>query len=468
MAMAMFETWTIEGIVSGVDDSNGREGRSWGTTSPVKWERGEWERVGRSLQRLGSTDDFQPDQTLTLDSVVPQENGNGKEEPKRQRKGEYWDVRHDLGSVLARRTATHVGRIHDGWATNLVQKGVVLAVREQRGCSVLARRTLTHVRRIHDDRLGLDTNWVEKGVVLPVRKQRGSTCFAVASTDVISSCKAIHERVKPKAIATQEILDCTKWVPQLGGSPFVVFDYVQRRGIALEEDYPYTGEIGWCKWYIKMPLILFIGVNQHYQFMLLGCALVADESVATFSWVLQTWLKAMGGQAPKVIIIDQDRAMKIVVSEMLKSRHFIDGFAWIAGGNEEEMLRVVRMQPIVARIICPPSLGAYKEGIYRPPQIIYGVDMSTVDKDPDFSVNGIPRVSYHTVMICGAGTYRREKVWYFKNSWGENFGMRGYGLLPRDGSFGGVLGVNFEACFPIIGPRSRYGLNPALYSFIST
>ncbi|KAG5565361.1 hypothetical protein RHGRI_001307 [Rhododendron griersonianum] len=70
MAMAMFETWTIEGIVSGVDDSNGREGRSWGTTSPVEWERGEWERVGRSLQRLGSTDDFQPDQTLTLDSVV--------------------------------------------------------------------------------------------------------------------------------------------------------------------------------------------------------------------------------------------------------------------------------------------------------------------------------------------------------------------------------------------------------------
>ncbi|KAG5545167.1 hypothetical protein RHGRI_017595 [Rhododendron griersonianum] len=64
MAMAMFETWTIEGIVSGVDDSNGREGESWGTTSPV-----EWERVGRSLQRLGSTDDFQPDQTLTLDSV---------------------------------------------------------------------------------------------------------------------------------------------------------------------------------------------------------------------------------------------------------------------------------------------------------------------------------------------------------------------------------------------------------------
>ncbi|KAG5521390.1 hypothetical protein RHGRI_033829 [Rhododendron griersonianum] len=93
MAMAMFETWTIEGIVSGVDDSNGREGGSWGTTSPV-----EWERVGRSLQRVGSTDDFQPDQTL--DSVVTQESGIGKEEPKREGKGEYWDEREGNGVVF--------------------------------------------------------------------------------------------------------------------------------------------------------------------------------------------------------------------------------------------------------------------------------------------------------------------------------------------------------------------------------
>lgn len=71
----------------------------------------------------------------------------------------------------------------------------------------------------------------------------------------------------------------------------------------------------------KMPLALFIGVNQHYQFMLLGCALVGDESAATFSWVMQTWLKAMGGQAPKVIITDQDRAMKSAISEVFPSTY---------------------------------------------------------------------------------------------------------------------------------------------------
>ncbi|XP_047249507.1 protein FAR-RED ELONGATED HYPOCOTYL 3 isoform X5 [Capsicum annuum] len=62
----------------------------------------------------------------------------------------------------------------------------------------------------------------------------------------------------------------------------------------------------------KMPLALFVGVNQHFQFMLLGCALVSDESAATFFWVMRTWLKAMGGQAPKTVITDHDQNEKFM------------------------------------------------------------------------------------------------------------------------------------------------------------
>ncbi|XP_016580413.2 protein FAR-RED ELONGATED HYPOCOTYL 3 isoform X1 [Capsicum annuum] len=67
----------------------------------------------------------------------------------------------------------------------------------------------------------------------------------------------------------------------------------------------------------KMPLALFVGVNQHFQFMLLGCALVSDESAATFFWVMRTWLKAMGGQAPKTVITDHDQVLKSVIPEAL-------------------------------------------------------------------------------------------------------------------------------------------------------
>jgi len=66
----------------------------------------------------------------------------------------------------------------------------------------------------------------------------------------------------------------------------------------------------------KMPLALFVGVNQHYQFMLLGCAIVTDESSATYLWIMQTWLRAMGGQAPRVIITDQDRSIKSAIAEV--------------------------------------------------------------------------------------------------------------------------------------------------------
>ncbi|XAR48337.1 hypothetical protein NMG60_11031120 [Bertholletia excelsa] len=72
----------------------------------------------------------------------------------------------------------------------------------------------------------------------------------------------------------------------------------------------------------KMPFAPFVGVNHHYQSMLFGCALIADESKPTFVWIMKTWLRAMGGQAPKVIITDQDRALTEAIEEVFpNSRH---------------------------------------------------------------------------------------------------------------------------------------------------
>lgn len=72
----------------------------------------------------------------------------------------------------------------------------------------------------------------------------------------------------------------------------------------------------------KLPFAPFVGVNHHFQSMLLGCALVADESKSTFVWLMKTWLRAMGGQAPKVIITDQDKALKAAIEEVFpNTRH---------------------------------------------------------------------------------------------------------------------------------------------------
>lgn len=92
----------------------------------------------------------------------------------------------------------------------------------------------------------------------------------------------------------------------------------------------------------KMPLALFVGVNQHYQFMLLGCALLSDESAMTYSWLMQTWHRAMGGQSPKVIISDQDKALKSVISDVFPNAYH-RFFLWsILGKVTENLSQVIK------------------------------------------------------------------------------------------------------------------------------
>ncbi|PSS14534.1 Protein FAR1-RELATED SEQUENCE like [Actinidia chinensis var. chinensis] len=72
----------------------------------------------------------------------------------------------------------------------------------------------------------------------------------------------------------------------------------------------------------KIPLVLFVGLNHHIQPTLLGCALIADETVYTFVWLLQTWCLSMGGRAPRVILTDQNNALKAAIAAVLpETRH---------------------------------------------------------------------------------------------------------------------------------------------------
>ncbi|XP_010274577.1 PREDICTED: protein FAR-RED IMPAIRED RESPONSE 1-like [Nelumbo nucifera] len=65
-----------------------------------------------------------------------------------------------------------------------------------------------------------------------------------------------------------------------------------------------------------LPFAPFIGVNNHLEPILLGCALLADVTESTFVWLMQTWLRAMGGVAPRMIVTNQDKALKESVAEI--------------------------------------------------------------------------------------------------------------------------------------------------------
>lgn len=67
----------------------------------------------------------------------------------------------------------------------------------------------------------------------------------------------------------------------------------------------------------RLPFAPFIGVNHHFQFVLLGCSLVADETKSTYAWLMRAWLRAMHKCPPKVILTVQDVALKEAIAEEL-------------------------------------------------------------------------------------------------------------------------------------------------------
>uniref|UniRef100_A0A5B7AI90 Protein FAR1-RELATED SEQUENCE n=1 Tax=Davidia involucrata TaxID=16924 RepID=A0A5B7AI90_DAVIN len=89
-----------------------------------------------------------------------------------------------------------------------------------------------------------------------------------------------------------------------------------------------------------VPFASFIGVNHHKQPVLLGCALIADESEESFTWVFQTWLRAMSGSCPVSIIADQDKAIQQSIAQVFPGTHHCFS-AWQMKAKEQQNLGAI-------------------------------------------------------------------------------------------------------------------------------
>nr|XP_009623583.1 protein FAR-RED IMPAIRED RESPONSE 1-like [Nicotiana tomentosiformis] len=67
----------------------------------------------------------------------------------------------------------------------------------------------------------------------------------------------------------------------------------------------------------NMPFALFVGVNQHRQSILLGCALMSSEDTTSYKMVLSTWLGALNNVRPLAIMTDQCDSIKAVINALM-------------------------------------------------------------------------------------------------------------------------------------------------------
>ncbi|KAG1331026.1 protein FAR1-RELATED SEQUENCE 5-like [Cocos nucifera] len=70
-----------------------------------------------------------------------------------------------------------------------------------------------------------------------------------------------------------------------------------------------------------MPIVIFTGVNHHLQPVVFGCALLVDESEASFVWLFENWLAAMPASHPVSLITELNRAMATAVAKVLPNTH---------------------------------------------------------------------------------------------------------------------------------------------------
>lgn len=89
-----------------------------------------------------------------------------------------------------------------------------------------------------------------------------------------------------------------------------------------------------------VPFATFVGINHHKQPVLLGCALIADESEESFTWLFQTWHRAMSGRRPFSIIADQDKVIQQAIRKVFPGTHHRFSL-WQMKAKEREYLNLM-------------------------------------------------------------------------------------------------------------------------------
>ncbi|XP_030526409.1 protein FAR1-RELATED SEQUENCE 6 [Rhodamnia argentea] len=79
----------------------------------------------------------------------------------------------------------------------------------------------------------------------------------------------------------------------------------------------------------EIPLVAFVGVNHHGQSVLLGCGLLAGETMESYTWVFKAWSSCMSGCSPQTITTDRCKILHSAIEEVFPRCHHCFGLSHI-------------------------------------------------------------------------------------------------------------------------------------------
>lgn len=70
-----------------------------------------------------------------------------------------------------------------------------------------------------------------------------------------------------------------------------------------------------------LPLVMFTGVNHHMQRVMFGCALLIDFTEASYVWLFQNWITAMGSHHPTSLTTGYNEAIGSAITKVFPQTH---------------------------------------------------------------------------------------------------------------------------------------------------
>uniref|UniRef100_J3MQP1 Protein FAR1-RELATED SEQUENCE n=1 Tax=Oryza brachyantha TaxID=4533 RepID=J3MQP1_ORYBR len=86
-----------------------------------------------------------------------------------------------------------------------------------------------------------------------------------------------------------------------------------------------------------IPIAVFSGVNHHVQPVVFGCALIVDDSEASFVWLFEKWLESMPPGPPVSLVLEFNQAMAAAATKTLPDTYCLFCEKHILGVVREEL-----------------------------------------------------------------------------------------------------------------------------------